>query len=176
MKKNLPADIKLSYFAYGLFKPNEPAYDQISQFVENISESMQITNSHLWIRDGLPIINLQSGKHVVGYELTFREENHEEAYNAISNFVSLGDLRLYEWDLLNLVDNEGKIIKRMNVLTWQEAPEPPADNIVEEWSAKYDPMFTDAMKIIKEKIDNHAQVVFAGDPFEWNRFFELQMA
>lgn len=175
MKNNFPADIKLTYFAYGLFKPNEPAHNQISKFVENISESMPITNCHLWIRDGLPIINIQSGRQVVGYELTFQEENYEDAYNAISKFVSIGDIRLYEWDVLNLVD-DGKIVKSMNVLTWQKSPKFSADNIIEEWSAKHDPMFTEAMKIIKEKIDNHAQVVFAGDPFEWNRFFELQMA
>lgn len=176
MKNKFPNDVKLPYFAYGLFKPNEPAHNQISEFVENISESMSISNSHLWIRDGLPIINLQSGRQVVGYELKFREEKFEDAYNAISNFVSLGDLRLYEWDVLNLGDNEGKSYKRMNVLTWHKVPEIPADNISEEWSAKNDPMFTDAMKIIKEKTDKYAQEVFAGKPFEWDRFFELQMA
>jgi hypothetical protein len=171
-----PNNIKLTFFAYGLFKPNEPAYNQINKFVENISESMSISNSHLWIRDGLPIINCQSGGQVVGYEITFREENHEDAYNAISKFVSIGDIRLYEWDLLNLVDDEGNIFKSMNILTWQKPPQFSTDDIIEEWSAKYDPMFTVAMKIIKGKIDNHAQGLFVGKPFEWDRFFELQMA
>ena len=172
----LPENPNLPYFAYGLFKPNELAYNQINKFVEKIPVSMTINNSHLWIRDGLPIIHFHSGGQVVGYEITFREGNHKDAYNAITQFVSIGDISLYEWDVLKLVDDKGKLIKNMNVLTWQKSSKFSEDNIMEEWSANSDPMFTDAMKIIKKKIDNHAQCVFAIDPFEWNQFFELQMA
>ncbi len=172
----LPNNINLPYFAYGLFKPGELAYPKIKNFVEGAPKKFTVDQCRLWVRDGLPIIDLKTDGQVVGYELNFREQNYEIAYNIVSNFVSIPGKRLYEWGDFNLCDNNMNLLSKMNVLTWQKPPKTSIDIDIKEWSAKNDPLFTKALDNIKRTINLLAQIPFVGDPFEWDRFFELQKA
>ena len=172
----LPDNLNLPYFAYGLFKPGELAYQKVKKFVEGTPKEWNITNCRLWVRDGLPIIDLNSDGTVVGYGLQFRGENCADAYNTISNFVSIGEKCLYEWDVLTISDNDGNVINTLNVITWRNPPKTSIEIDIKGWTAKSDPMFTSAMSIIKKKIDDYAPSKFVYKPFEWNRFYELQMA
>jgi hypothetical protein len=54
----MPSDMNLPYFAYGLFKPNEPAHSAISQYLTEKPKPWTINDIGFWIRDGLPVVDL----------------------------------------------------------------------------------------------------------------------
>jgi len=172
----LPENPYLSYFAYGLFKPNELAFNKISKFVETEPKFLDKNNSSLWIRDGLPLIEQNTDGAVYGCCLKFREKECKDAYAAISKFISIGETSPYEWDVIDLKNEESEDPIEMNVLIGHELGKGSIKTGLPEWSAKEDPMFTKAMEKIKGKIKDFAEIRFDGPPLEWDRFFELEMA
>ena len=171
-----PENINLPYFAYGIFKPYELAYHKISKLVDEKHGPFPLNNCCLWIRDGLPLIQFHTDGEVYGFKLKFRETECEDAYKTISDFLSKGEAGPYEWDVIELKNEESDDPIKINVLIGQELGKGSIKTGLPEWSAKEDPTFTKAMDKIKSKIKDFAEIKFDEDSFEWVRFFELEMA
>jgi hypothetical protein len=172
----LPENPNFPYFAYGLFKPNELAFNKISKFLDGQPESLRVTNCCLWIRDGLPLIQVKSKGVVKGVSLKFRENDRKDAYSTISDFLSIGQESPYKWDVINLKREESEDPIKMNVLIGRNLGKGSKKTRLPAWCAKEDPMFTEAMDKIKGKIKKFAKIEFDREHFEWDRFFELEMA
>lgn len=167
---NLPENTNLPYFTYGLFKPNEPAHHTISQYLTGEPKPYTINGIGLWIRDGLPVVDLNRPDQVKGAELKFKPELQEQVYSTICNFVSAGDQGIYTWDVLETKEFT------INLLVGKEPQKGSIESDIANWTAKTDPMFTTAMDVIQKKIDQNAMHEFIEKPFAWDRFFELLMA
>jgi hypothetical protein len=171
-----PENINLPYFAYGIFKHHELAYHKISKFVDGKPEFFPLYNCCLWIRDGLPLIQLGSGDGVDGYLLKFRGNECKDAYRIISEFVSIGELSPYRWDVIESKNEGSDDPIKINVLIGHELGKGSIKTGLPQWSAKQDPMFNNAMEKIKSKIKDFAEIKFDEYSFEWDQFFELEMA
>jgi len=75
---DLPKNIELPYFEYGLFKPNEIAFSLIKNLLDETPERREIRGI-LWIRDGLPLLQLCLGHEVFGYILKYKSKHKKEA-------------------------------------------------------------------------------------------------
>lgn len=166
---DLPSNINLSYVAYGLFKPNELAYNQIREFVEDAPKRISI-NGSLYVRDGLPLLKIGGSEIVRGYLITFRKRSSKEAYEKISKFEPE---KHYGWEEYKL-NNENFA----NILIGRD-PERASVHLEEnEWNSYNDPLFKECFSVIKDVVDSYAQQEFKSvhpDNFEWERLFKLQM-
>lgn len=168
-----PPNMDLPYLAYGLFKPNELAFKHIEKFVDK-TEKITIPG-FLWVRDGLPMLDLHSsGFDAVVYLFSFSQVGSVEAYQRISEFVSVSN---YEWQAVDL-NKDGQTIP-VNFLSGVLAR--PADGSRDynrgQWRTRYDPLFNEGLTVVKGIVDKSARAQpFVGKPFNWERLFQLQMA
>jgi hypothetical protein len=174
----MPQNPGLPLFDYGLFKPNEIAFNRIKDLI-NPASPPEITavRGHLWTMDGFPYLDCDNthGKLIAGFVITFDKQLAEEAYKRISVFMPATD---YRWGQITFHQPAGlsvNILKRAS-----SGPTRPKDGSFDspepEWRGKNDPMFNEAMKVVKDTVDTLAEIPFAHDPFEWDRLFRLQMA
>lgn len=164
-----PTDINLPYVAYGLFKPNELAYNQIREFVEETPDRIRLTGS-LYIRDGLPLFTTKGSEIVTGYLIKFRKIDSTEAYGIISRFEPK---KHYKWGKYKVIGDNFT-----NILLGR-SPE-KASVLFEgtEWKSSNDPIFTECLKVIADVVEMHAGREFESahpDDFDWERLFKLQM-
>ncbi len=164
----LPTNTALPYFAYGLFKPNELAFKHIQGFIEGSAKPLTIQSS-LWLRDGLPLLHLDTGPDVNGFVLTFREEHSVQGYESISNFVTSEQ---YAWSEVKFGENGPQV----NLLVGVNPQSGSADFDKKEWRAKDDPVFKEGMVTIGNMVVQYAQDSFHSKPLEWERLFKVQMA
>jgi len=167
---NLPKNTNLPYFSYGLFKPDEPAHHTIRQYLTGEPKPWTINGIGLWIRDGLPVADLNRPGQIKGVELKLKPELQEQAYSTICNFVSAGDQGIYTWGELKTKEFTA------NILVGKEPQKGSIESDISNWTAETDPMFTTAIDVIQKKIDQNALQKFVEKPFAWDRFFELLMA
>jgi hypothetical protein len=166
----IPDNVNLPYFAYGLFKPNEPAHHTISQYLIETPKPRTINGIGFWIRDGLPVADLNRPDQLEGVELGFKPELQTQAYETICNFISAGDQGIYTWGELKIEEIT------LNILVGKEPQKGSIESDTSNWTAKTDPLFTIAMEMIQQKIDGNALQGFVEKPFAWDRFFELLMS
>src|SRR5262249_46094142 len=81
----LPRDRQLPFFAYGSLKPNEPAHHQIKDLLQS-TPTPALIHGTLWIRDSLPLLQIDGSADVDGYLLKFRPESSTIAYEKICRF------------------------------------------------------------------------------------------
>jgi hypothetical protein len=165
----LPANSNLPYLSYGLFKPNEPAYNKISQFVEEAPIRIRIKGS-LYIRDGLPLFTLRESKIVNGYLIKFRNNFSLKSYRIISYFEPKEQ---YEWGRYNLSDDNFA-----NILIGISPEIASVHFEGREWNSFNDPMFNECLKVIGDVVEKSAVDKFASAHpgcFDWERLFKLQM-
>ena len=169
---NLPVDESLPFVTYGALRPGEPAYNQISRYVETV-EDISIPGS-LYVRDGLPLLKLattQGCNKVPGYIINFRKRDHRKAYETICRFEPRGH---YEWKMLPLERGSDANVL-VGVLPDQGSES--AEDL--PWSSLRDPVFEHGLPFIRSVAKASAQSQFKpvpSDYFEWERFFRLQMA
>lgn len=166
---NLPADIKLPYIAYGLFKPNELAYNQVKEFVEDIPYEIRI-NGSIYVRDGLPLLKIGGSKILTGYLIKFRENSSNEAYGKISKFEPE---KHYRWEKYTL--NDGSYA---NILIGRSPEKASIHFERTEWNSSNDPVFKECLKVIRDIVEISAEIEFKSshpDYFDWERLFKLQM-
>lgn len=77
-----PDDIGRPFFAYGIFRPGQLGFFQLREFVQNISDTIEIAGT-LHLRDGLPIVDQQGNGRVKGRLLQFSKEDAGKAYDRI---------------------------------------------------------------------------------------------
>jgi hypothetical protein len=164
----LPVNINLPYVAYGLFKPNELAYNQVSEFVEELPSKIQIVGS-LYIRDGLPLFTFQGSKIIIGYLIKFRKLYSSEAYRIISQFEPE---KHYKWGEAKFDDTF------VNILIGRSPTKASVLFDETEWSSSKDPIFNECLKVISDVVADFARAEFQKAPpylFDWERLFKLQM-
>lgn len=169
---NLPDNEQLPFFTYGLFKPGEPAFMQISKHVK--SYKPEEIGGYLFVRDGVPLLEPSEDK-VEGFMLRFAESYAKEAYRRIADFVLTNHYKWQEFDFPN--GHSQKDTSRVNVLVGIR----PSEGSVElknksSWSAKDDAVFNEGMAIIQETIGKFGEVNLASGTLDWHGFFRLQMA
>lgn len=156
---NLPDDITLPFFAYGVFKPGELAFLQIRAFV---IERIECTIAgELCIRDGLPIISPNPKERVNGALLKFFPECKEKAYQAI---VNLEPDKQYHWAVAPTTSGSA------NYLVGR-SPNKGSIPAEKEWDGRNDPLFTVALEVVQETLESNRN-------FEWDLkpLFRLEMA
>jgi hypothetical protein len=157
---DIPKNPNLPFFAYGVFKPNELAFLQIKDFVEQCSEV--VIPGTLRIRDGLPIISLEeSHGQVQGSLIQFSAEAGQDAYRRIAD---LEPGNQYRWDTVAVGDCEANCLAGLSPLkgsTWT----------TDEWSGRNDPLFNEALDVVAETLKNNSQFDYDLKPL-----FRLEMA
>jgi len=165
-------DVSLPFFSYGAFKPGQLAFTQLEVFIDPEKPPERVSVSgRLLVRDGLPLF--APGAHLIeGYVLHFTKKDRAQAYKVIRTFEPA---EIYEWDTLDL-DDQGLL--RGNVLLGKFLDQGnPAELEKNSWSFSDDPVFKEGLNmvaaIIEEDCDSQKE---QKRPFEWARFFRLQMA
>lgn len=80
-----PSNIRLPFFAYGIFKPGQLGYLRLTNLVAEAKPDREIRGA-LLIRDGLPIIDEKPGHSgtCTGTMLTFKPDAVEAAYQRVA--------------------------------------------------------------------------------------------
>ena len=169
-----PDKTNLPYFAYGPFKPKEPAFYKIESLIGKTQDLHP--PGHLFVRDGLPMLEMSIDGIVEGYLIDFIGiAESEEAYRRISEYFPFGT---HQWTEISIVSSgiQCNCIVRI-------PPKPGNDDISEYepikiWSAKDDPLFSKAIQIVAIGTKKFRSVAFEkdeGKKFDWVGYYELQM-
>ena len=156
---NLPADVALPFFSYGLFRPGQLAFFQVRELVSRFADPKQIVG-RLLLRDGLPIIDPEGHGSVPGALLTFLPERSAEAYSRICRMEPDNHYRWLERQV------EGT---SANVLVGRY-PTKGSEPCDAEWNGWADPLFKAALDVVEETLNSQK--------FDWGLkpLFRLQMA
>ncbi|MDO5849906.1 MAG: hypothetical protein Q4P14_01710 [Methanobacteriaceae archaeon] len=158
---NIPENIDLAFFAYGIFKPGQLAYSKIKDHVPEKKETM--INYSMRHRDGVPILinddKIKYGK-TKGYILNFND--NKKAYEIISQTMSK---KLYEWNTIEIKN------QKVNVLFGKDPDN--GSNPIEgsgrtNFDGKNDPLFKEGIALIKKNLKSEHFDMEEG-------FFSLQM-
>lgn len=157
----LPEKTSLPFFTYGIFKPGQLAFFQIQKYLKDLPAELSIPGN-LLLRDGLPIFDADGGGQVKGMLLSFSPENAHVAYAQISSMEPENHYRWTEHEF------EGNSV---NLLIGKSPNAGSEDYEEDEWSCWDDPLFTEALCVVKEIIDSELSSTWDMKPF-----FRLQMA
>jgi hypothetical protein len=169
---NLPKNILLPFFAYGLFKPGQIGYFRIKNDVETYKKAK--IDGYLRQRDGIPLLVKETGRRYVnGFVLYFKEDLNVNAYN---NIVEIEPDFVYEWDecCINIDDQTVKT----NVLVGRRVVRGSSkflDDFPYEWDGKEDPMFKYGLQMIDDIVKKNTNCSFP-DKKGFIELFELEMA
>ena len=170
MKKGMPrpSNMKLPFFAYGLFRPGQIAFFKLRDLISKAPELAEVKGS-LRLRDGLPILDREGSGSVKGVLLTFFPERVAEAYDRIS---AMEPENLYRWHETTSLKTSANVLVGCHACRGSERYKDAND-----WNGWNDPLFTDALNVVQEILDNHkmldASVNIEQDLTE---LFRLQMA
>jgi len=171
-----PEKIDLPYFAYGPFKPDEPAFYKIQDFVQTYEKFYPL--GYMVVSDGLPMVDLYFDpvSIVRGFLLNFKKHKTEErAYEIISDYYPATS-HTWETKTLNPSGVQFNIVVRQKPDDRNEYIEfyPPIEN----WSAKDDPLFSKAIRVIAANTKKFAKHPFDRDEsgmFDWEGYYQLHM-
>ncbi|MCC6814507.1 MAG: hypothetical protein IT498_10745 [Rubrivivax sp.] len=159
----IPTNPEIPFFAYGAFRPGELAFLKIREFVDRCEQDG--VPGTLRIRDGLPIADLAStNSQIDGFLIFFREGTQEEAHKKI---VELEPDKQYEWKPIQSIGGQ-----TANILAGLK-PRKGSKELEEPWTGKNDPLFTSALEVIDEVLDdiqNHQST------WDLKPLFRLEMA
>lgn len=160
-----PIRSDLPFFAYGVFRPGQLAFFRLKRFLDSPPRPHEVPG-RLWIRDGLPLLELDGGRVVEGSLLHFRPTSLREAYQAI---VELEPDSQYRWD------DEYARKKKVNVLVGKFPKKGPGEGSVlfegGSWDGRKDPLFTSALDVIGESLEENQ-----APTEDLKSMFRLQMA
>lgn len=168
-KLALPNNSSLPIFVYGTLMEGQPGFHQLEKFAPRVSTAQ--VPGLLYLRDGLPLLDLGNGGPVTGQLLAFPEETQEEALGIICQFEPPEH---YEWrqvETLNGVRANALQGRYLNRGGTESAPGSC-------WSLDMDPVFSDALEVVRSTANVHAGEAFPNSPekVDWNRAFHIQMA
>ena len=173
----LPEDITLPLFTYGIFKPGQLGYFRLKDFVTKKKNAK--VPSELKVRDGLPIFDGRGHSEVEGVLLFFNKEHCKEAYEHI---IEIEPDKQYEWGTCDAkVDNESY---EANILLGKKPDKGTVrfkdeyEDYLHQWDSKEDdPLFTTALDVVQDVISECTDFEFKGGPkADLKPFFRLQMA
>jgi hypothetical protein len=168
----VPDDTTLPFFAYGLFKPDEPLYRHIKNLVDGEPIRGTVGGS-LCVRDGLPLLKIGSSGAVNGYVIRFTPGQGDPGYAEIG---VREPRKHYRWQVVGLT-NPPEF--RANSLVGRSPNKGSVDNEGSEWHSGNDTILRDGLALIGRIAEEDASAPFSSAPpesFEWDRFFMLQMA
>lgn len=157
-----PNDVTLPFISYGMFKPGELGFLRIKPFVKSIEPLL--VPKQLRVRDGLPILDWDRPGKTVAAAIEFIYKDSLAAYQAICNLEPEDQ---YRWEIFEQDGLAGNILVGKNA----QRGSVPVDSGHEDWQGKKDPLFTAALSVIEEALENNER-------FEWDLkpMMRLQMA
>lgn len=169
----VPEDVTLPFFAYGLFKPEEPLHRYLRDFLGDLPPVPGAVRGSLLIRDGLPLLKDGSTGRVDGHVICFRPGRGADGYETIRSRESPEQ---YRWKRLELIDPPGRWA---NVLVGKS---PDRGSVAAEettWRSSDDAVLRDGLALIRQIANKHGAAPFDSAPpesFGWDRLFRLHMA
>lgn len=160
-----PENTSLPLFSYGIFKPGQLGYFRIQEYVKDVDEGE--IDGKLLERDGLPIFDDSGTSRVKGSVLVFYDDQEESVYEEIAN---VEPEKQYRWEPKAVQVQEDD--QQANVLIGRNPTKGTTELNHVEWDGRTDPLFTDALEVVKDIIERDFQ-------FDWGDkkpFFHLQMA
>ena len=170
-----PRDVSLPFFAYGALKPGMPAFHLLRGFVAAPPQAAAI-GGHLLVRDGLPLLQLDTFNHVDGFLLRWQPGRESEAYSAIGRFEPKAH---YQWSRATIQAED-----ECNVLTINQPTRGSPQHLLDagwysatSWSLIDDPAFGPGLDAVQQAADaiSAANAAAAGRE-DWLLFFQCQMA
>ncbi len=178
----LPPRLDLPLFAYGLLKPDQPAFGAVVAPLVADAAPAHLPDGGLRYRDGLPILDPEGTAGVAGAVLRFAPGRERAAYDAVCGFEPRHH---YRWHITEArTDGDpgrgwGPTV-RVNVLQGRHPERGVADEWFTSWSADSDPLFRFGLHAVRRAALDHATAAFPslpGDnPALWERFYGLQSA
>lgn len=157
----------MPFFTYGLFRPGQIGFNDISQFVEQADEHWEIAAS-LLRRDGLPLLCEKDGL-TLGALLTFKPSLEVAAYTHISMVESD---KLYRWEQRDVT--KLKRCQHVNVLYGRRPDKGSHKHESSVWDGRNEPLFTDALTLAEEMLDQNR--IQGRHPEDMKPLLRLQMA
>ncbi len=162
---SLPNDLSLPIFVYGALKPGMPAFESIRSFVACKPEIDRVQAS-LYVRDGLPLIFLDTSGSVEGYVIHWRGDNQNDAYTRVCHFEPRTQ---YEW---RVIQTHAGI--QVNTLIGKHPTKGnPQPVYGVRWSLKDDPAFGEGLRTVRLAFE---EVTSNTNWNQWEKFFRAQMA
>ena len=163
----IPKDISLPFFTYGIFKPGQLAHSKIKILIKKDETKNNVGIKYkMKQRDGVPILIDKEEDYYLteGSIITFKEGKEKEAYGIISKTLLK---KLYEWGIVKIDDKEFNVIFGINPDDGSNDIEDPEQRV--NFDGKNDPLFSDALEFIEDNLNSNE--------FTWEieRLFELQM-
>jgi hypothetical protein len=156
----LPEDIKLPFFAYGIFKKGEISFHCIRDYVKDVTNDVELSFK-LYVRDGIPIVdsNDRNGR-TQGCLIRFKDSLIEQAYGKISE---LEPEKYYRWQTTEINGN------KVNFLAGKSPTKGSVAAESSDWNSWDDPLFTEVFDIFK-RANDITSIDITG-----KAFLELQM-
>ena len=142
----LPKNIELPFFSYGIFKPGELGYLSIQDLVQ--STEWASVKGNLMIRDGLPLAFLEGNRNIQGYIVRLKKHSNKEAYQRI---VDIEPKYQYRWDTIKIGENFGEA----NILAGKQPQRGSVDSDEAFFNGRQDPLFNEGFELIEETISNY---------------------
>jgi len=173
--------LDLPLFAYGLLKPDQPAYGDVVAPLVAGTASARLDDGGLRYRDGLPLLDPEGSAGVEGAVLRFARGQERAAYDAVCGFEPRHH---YRWHIADarVPDSTGAggAAVRVNVLQGRHPERGSADEWFSSWSADADPLLRYGLHAVRRTALDLATAAFPslpGDnPALWERFYGLQSA
>jgi hypothetical protein len=142
---DLPDNLALPFFAYGLLKPSEPGHRRVAALT-GTSEDARAVGRSLRIRDGLPLLVADPERYVVGVLLHPSHGAETAFYKAVRSFEPAKQYR-------GIVPIEVMTATGPRAANTLEARRPesgaePYDD--SEWSASVDPMLVEGLTVVSQ--------------------------
>ncbi|EKD27120.1 MAG: hypothetical protein ACD_79C00865G0001 [uncultured bacterium] len=146
----IPKNPNISFFDYGLFKPGEIGYLQISDYVEDVISNVSITGD-LLDRGGIPVLDDDGLGKVNGFIIIFKKEFSKFAYEKI---LSEDLKQFYKWKSLKTYIESHQITIEHNVLC--KISKKNSFNLIKEgsWQGNRSSLFKEGLETVKEYIDS----------------------
>jgi hypothetical protein len=170
-----PADPSLPFFAYGALKPGMPAFRILADVVGSPPAPARVAGV-LLVRDGLPLLKLDTSHHVNGFLLTWSVGRETEAYSRICFFEPRSH---YAWSVATTA--EGVICNALVVKKQSKGNpdylENPLGGMATSWRLTDDPAFGVGLETVQHTHDVVTATRTSGHDYrEWSLFFQSQMA
>lgn len=166
-----PDNLPLPFFAYGIYQPEELAFLQLKNYVAD-EPSRSVIKGTLRVRDGMPIVDPEGQEPIDGWLLTFGDRA-KDAYDAIA---AMEPKSQYIWATTRIEGDEIEV----NYLAGKNPTKGslPLNEILWEWpwKGRKDPLFTDALEVVQETLDDSSEKTFRCNPQDLKPLFRLEMA
>lgn len=155
-----PDNIKLPFFAYGIFKHGDIAFLRLKPYIQKIKKGISF-NAKLHVKDGVPLININdSSAKTYGDIIYFEDNSAEDAYKSIGE---LEPTSLYEWKEIQ-IDN-----KSVNVLVGRKIDKGTNEFEDAYWNSWTDPLFTITFELVDDILKESPKDITG------KQFLKLQM-